>query len=259
MRLMVNHQTHYVYSDLVNSSIQYIKMTPSTNSHQCVKHWDVSVPGLREMKLDAFQNVWLTTTQRKPYWQMTIMAQGIVEMDQHQSDGVQDQLNPKLFLQPTQSTLCDSDMKSFADCYVPRVNRANLIHLSEAILQHIPYVPNQTSVHTSAIKAFKDRIGVCQDHSHVMIAMCKYLGVPARYVSGYLYIPQSTHLASHAWVEAFLDNKWYCFDVSNQLFTPQSHIYVAIGRDYWDVAPVRGVREQGGIESMSSIVQVLGC
>ncbi len=51
MKLMVNHQTHYFYSDLVNSSIQYIKMTPSTNSHQCVKHWDVSVPGVREMKL----------------------------------------------------------------------------------------------------------------------------------------------------------------------------------------------------------------
>lgn len=259
MKLMVNHQTHYFYSDLVNSSIQYIKMTPSTNSHQCVKHWDVSVPGVREMKLDAFRNVWLTTTQRKPYQQMTIMAQGIVEMNPNKPDGVQDDLNPNLFLQPTLSTMCDTDMKSFADCYVPRINRANLIRLSEAILEHIPYVLNQTSVHTSAIEAFQRRQGVCQDHSHVMIAMCKYLGIPARYVSGYLYVPHTAHLASHAWVEAYLNDTWYCFDTSNQLFTPQSHIYVAVGRDYWDVAPVRGVRDKGGVESMNSIVQVLGC
>ena len=89
--------------------------------------------------------------------------------------------------------------------------------------------------------------------------MCKYLGLPARYVSGYLFVPNTSHLASHAWAEVCFDNTWYCFDTSNQLFTLNSHIYVAIGRDYWDVAPVRGIRERGGIESMNSIVQVLAC
>lgn len=259
MRLMINHQTHYVYTDVVNRSIQYIKMTPSTNAHQQVQNWDVSVPGQRDMQLDTFGNVWLTTTQREPYLQMTIMAQGIVEMNLSSNDSNTDDLNPKLFLQPTPSTQYDIHMKSFADCYVPRINRANLIRLAEAILAHIPYVSNQTSVHTSAIDAFHHKQGVCQDHSHVMIAMCRYLGIPARYISGYLFVPNSSHLASHAWVEVYIENKWYCFDVSNQLFTPQSHIYVAIGRDYWDVAPVRGVRDKGGIESMSSIVQVLSC
>jgi transglutaminase-like putative cysteine protease len=131
--------------------------------------------------------------------------------------------------------------------------------LSEAILQHIPYLPNQTSVKTSAIEAFHDRQGVCQDHSHVFIAMCKALGLPARYVSGYLFVPNTSHLASHAWAEVFIENSWYCFDTSNQLFSPDAHVYVAVGRDYLDVAPIRGVREKGGIESMHSIVQVLAC
>ncbi len=259
MKLMVNHQTHYAYSAPVQNSIQYIKMIPSSNSHQRVHYWDISVPGEKQTKKDAFSNIWLTSSQRKPYSQMIIMAQGLVEMDSDSEYGVLDQLNPHLFLQLTPSTHCNEAMKAFARTYAPILNRENLIQLSEAILGYIPYLPNQTSVHTSAIDAFNCRQGVCQDHSHVFIAMCKYLGLPARYVSGYLFVPQTLHLASHAWAEVFLDNAWYCFDISNQIFTPNSHIYVAVGRDYWDVAPVRGVREQGGIESMNSIVQVLSC
>lgn len=259
MKLMINHQTHYQYSDHACNSIQYIKMTPTSNAHQQVHCWDVSVPGQKEIKNDAFNNIWITSSQRQPYSQMTIMAQGIVEINPATQFGIDTHINPQLFLQPTTSTLCNADMKSFADCYVPRINRANLIVLSEAILNYIPYTPEQTSVHTSAIEAFQCRQGVCQDHSHVFIAMCKYLGLPARYVSGYLFVPYTSHLASHAWAEVFFENTWYCFDTSNQLFTPNAHIYVAIGRDYWDVAPVRGIRERGGIESMSSIVQVLAC
>lgn len=259
MKLMINHQTHYQYSDHACNSIQYIKMTPTSNGHQQIHCWDVSVPGQKEIKNDAFNNIWITSSQRQPYSQMTIMAQGIVEINPATQFGIDTHINPQLFLQPTTSTLCNADMKSFADCYVPRINRANLMVLSEAILNYIPYTPEQTSVHTSAIEAFQCRQGVCQDHSHVFIAMCKYLGLPARYVSGYLFVPYTSHLASHAWAEVFFENTWYCFDTSNQLFTPNAHIYVAIGRDYWDVAPVRGIRERGGIESMSSIVQVLAC
>ncbi|WP_353142769.1 transglutaminase family protein [Acinetobacter pragensis] len=259
MKLMVNHQTHYSYSAPVQNSIQYIKMIPSTNSHQQVHYWDVSVPGEKETKKDAFSNIWLTSSQREPYSQMTIMAQGVVEMNPKSRYGAMDQLNPNLFLQPTLSTACSEEMKQFALSYAPRADHEQLIRLAEAVLDYIPYTPHQTSVHTSAIDAFNCRQGVCQDHSHVFIAMCKYLGLPARYVSGYLFVPQTMHLASHAWAEVFLEDAWYCFDISNQLFTPNSHIYVAVGRDYWDVAPVRGVREKGGLESMNSIVQVLGC
>jgi transglutaminase-like putative cysteine protease len=259
MKLMINHQTHYQYSDQACNSIQYIKMTPSSNIHQKVHCWDVSVPGQKCIKKDAFNNIWITSSQRQPYQQMTIMAQGIVEMNPNTLYGINSAINPNLFLQPTVNTLCNIEMKDFARHHVPELTREYLMVLSEAILKHIPYMSDQTSVFTSAADAFNNRQGVCQDHSHVLIAMCKYLGLPARYVSGYLFVPNTSHLASHAWAEVFLDNTWYCFDISNQLFSPNSHIYVAIGRDYWDVAPVRGVREYGGIESMNSIVQVLAC
>ncbi|RKG46690.1 MULTISPECIES: transglutaminase family protein [Acinetobacter] len=260
MKFMVNHQTHYSYSADVNRSIQYIRMTPPSNVHQKVHHWAVSVPGQSIAKHDAFENIWLTSSQYEPYSQLTIMAQGIVELNVNNSLGVDlAHISPAMFLQPTDRTLCNTEMQCFAHQYVPTPTHQNLVALAEAILQCIPYTPARTSVHTTAIEAFLHGEGVCQDHSHVLIAMCKYLGIPARYVSGYLYVPQTAHLASHAWAEAFIDNAWYCFDISNQLFKPNAHIYVAIGRDYWDVAPVRGVREKGGIESMSSIVQVLRC
>ncbi len=89
--------------------------------------------------------------------------------------------------------------------------------LSENILQKMPYQPDSTSVHTIATEGFHAGQGVCQDHAHVLIAMCRALQLPARYVSGYLFDQNSPHLASHAWAEVFLDNQWYCFDVSNQL------------------------------------------
>ncbi len=259
MKLMVNHQTHYSYSMDVLSSIQYIKMTPMQNQHQRVEHWHVSVPGQKQIMKDAFGNTWMTSTQRQPYQHLTIMAQGIIELNTDLDVGMQDNLHPMLFLQPTPTTACNSEMKAFADHHVQGLNRQSLIGLAAAILDHVPYISNSSSVQSSAIDAFQSRQGVCQDHSHIFIAMCKYLGLPARYVSGYLYAQNVSHLASHAWAEVFIDQAWYCFDVSNQLFTPSVHVYVANGRDYWDVAPVRGVRDKGGVESMHSIVQVLSC
>ena len=259
MKLMINHQTHYQYTEQAKNSVQYIKMTPQNNAHQRVHTWAVSAPGEVHQQVDGFDNIWLTTSQRYAYQNLTIMAQGIVEINPLSYRAINNGLNPSLFLQWTQSTLCDAAMQAFAHRYVPQLNHANLMRLSAALLDYMPYLPATTQVNTDAIDAFQHRQGVCQDHSHVFIAMCRCLGLPARYVSGYLFVPDQSHLASHAWVEVYLDGCWHTFDISNQLYTPSSHIYVAIGRDYWDVAPIRGVRQQGGIERMTSVVQVLPC
>ena len=259
MKLMINHQTHYQYSDWTKNSIQYIKMTPQSNEHQYIHSWDVCVPGLKQIKKDAFNNVWLTSTQIEPYQQMLIMAQGVVEINFENQFGITDQLSPVLFLQPTATTLCNTEMLDFAQQYVPTIQLSNFQKLAEALLNYMPYTTASTSVTQTAMESFSMQQGVCQDHSHVFIAMAKALNVPARYVSGYLYVNNQSHLASHAWAEIFLEGQWHIIDVSNQLFRPESHVYVAIGRDYWDVAPVRGVRGQGGIETMHSIVQVLAC
>ncbi len=259
MKLMINHQTHYQYTEWAKNSIQYIKMTPQSNQHQQVKVWQVSVPGVKQIKRDAFDNVWLTSSQSEPYQQMLIMAQGFVDINLQNQFGISNQLSPMLYLQPTTSTLCNTEMLEFAKLHVPAITVLNFQKLAAALLSYMPYISASTTVAHTAMESFSDQQGVCQDHSHVLIAMAKVLGVPGRYVSGYLYVNNQSHLASHAWAEVFLDGEWHVMDVSNQLFRPESHVYVAVGRDYWDVAPVRGVREQGGIETMHSIVQVLAC
>lgn len=259
MKLMINHQTHYQYSEPTLRSIQYIRMTPQSNRHQHVHCWDISIPGEKTMSTDAFNNIWMTSTQVQGYQQLMIMAQGIVEINSVHDFGIPSSLPAAVFLQMTETTLCSVEMLEFARKYVPHVSLKNLQHLAAEILQLMPYISESTLVTHTAIESFNERQGVCQDHSHVFIAMCKVLGLPARYASGYLHVEDMAHLASHAWAEVWLDGQWHCFDVSNQLFQPSAHIYVAIGRDYWDVAPVRGVRMQGGIEEMHSIVQVLRC
>lgn len=262
MRLMVNHQTYYQYSESASNSIQYIKMMPQSGGHQQVHSWDLSIPGQYTTQKDAFDNVWVTSTQRYAYQQLTIMVQGIVEIDLKCEVALQNAaIHPSIFLQPTSMTLCSPEMLAFAHEYVKYQTHVELQALATAVLQYIPYCPKATEVHTPATEVFRahQQGGVCQDHSHVFIAMCRALGIPARYVSGYLYAPEMIHLASHAWAEVYLDQTWYCFDISNQLFTPHAHIYVAIGRDYYDVAPIRGMRERGGVETMHSIVQVLPC
>ncbi|KAK0354407.1 hypothetical protein LTR94_012773 [Friedmanniomyces endolithicus] len=88
------------------------------------------------------------------------MAQGIVEINSLAEHGIQDRLNPNLFLQPTPNTQCNAEMKAFAHQYVPELNRENLMKLSEAVLAHIPYVPAETSVLTSAIEAFNGQQGL---------------------------------------------------------------------------------------------------
>lgn len=259
MKLMVNHQTHYAYSQIARNSVQSIKMMPQSSKHQQIETWQMSVPGQTSCQRDAFNNVWMTATQRHEYRNMTIMAQGVVQLSNTELGCVESDVSPLLMLQTTPMTACDAAMLDFARSVISIKNRQQLIALAEQVLQRITYQAASTLVTTSAIVAFHAQQGVCQDHTHVFIAMCRALQLPARYVSGYLYNQNQPHLASHAWAEVFIDNAWYCFDISNQHFSPKNHIYVAVGRDYLDVAPIRGVREQGGVESMQSIVQVLAC
>jgi transglutaminase-like putative cysteine protease len=104
--------------------------------------------------------------------------------------------------------------------------------------------------------------GVCQDFAHIMIAICRSWGIPARYVSGYLFTDReagdrSSPDASHAWVEVFLPSlRWVGFDPTNNVLTGERHIVVATGRDYADVPPSRGVFKGDAESELSVAVQV---
>jgi len=113
-------------------------------------------------------------------------------------------------------------------------------------------MPGTTSVEDSAAQAFARGQGVCQDQAHVFIACCRAAGIPARYVSGYLCSVDGSESASHAWVDAWLEDSqgWLSIDVTHLEPMGEKHCRLAVGRDYLDAAPVRGVRRGGGHEVM---------
>ena len=126
--------------------------------------------------------------------------------------------------------------------------------LMESIYQSCTYQPGITDANTTVDTFFHQRSGVCQDFAHLMIAYCRSLGIPARYMSGYIYDPalegakgmRGSH-ASHAWVEIFLpESGWIGFDPTNNKVINDQYVAIATGRDYADIAPVHGTFYGGG-------------
>lgn len=124
---------------------------------------------------------------------------------------------------------------------------STLRRLNRALFEAFAYSPDATEVDSPIDVALEKKKGVCQDFSHIMIATARSWGIPARYVSGYLYTrrdagDRSAADATHAWVEALVPAVgWVGFDPTNNVLVGERHIRVAVGRDYNDVPPVRGV------------------
>jgi transglutaminase-like putative cysteine protease len=139
-----------------------------------------------------------------------------------------------------------------------------LTELNEGIYRLFAYVPNSTKVDSPIEEALLARQGVCQDFAHIMIALARPHRIPCRYVSGYLFHREengrrdrSLEGASHAWVEAFVPRLgWIAFDPTNNLIGGDRHIRVAIGRDYADVPPTRGVHKGEARSELSVAVTV---
>lgn len=129
------------------------------------------------------------------------------------------------------------------------------------IRREFRYESGSTTVSTHIEEAFRLRRGVCQDFTHVMLGLCRAVGIPARYASGYLYNGPRDHLigaqASHAWPEVFFPGVgWIGFDPTNDTLADERYIKIAVGRDYDDVAPVRGSYHGSGHCKMSVAVEV---
>jgi transglutaminase-like putative cysteine protease len=138
-----------------------------------------------------------------------------------------------------------------------------LSELNEAIYKLFSYVPNSTKVDSPIEEALETRQGVCQDFAHIMIALVRRAKIPCRYVSGYMFHRDETERdrsiegASHAWIEALVPRLgWVAFDPTNNLVGGDRHIRVAIGRDYADVPPTRGVYKGEAQSELSVAVTV---
>ncbi len=121
-----------------------------------------------------------------------------------------------------------------------------LLRLARWIHVSLTYDPDATHVHTKLHEVLVIRAGVCQDFAHLMIACCRILGIPSRYVSGYLFVGGADGMrgeqATHAWLECLLpDGRWLAVDPTNDLLPNDRYVAVHTGRDYSDVTPTRGV------------------
>lgn len=261
VEMHVFHETTYHYAEPVKRSVQSLRLTPRRDPGQRVDHWQLHTPGRTNMQIDAHGNIVHLLTLDEPHREIRIQVRGVIDIATPEGSFFDEgRLSPLAYLAETPLTVADDELRSFARQYL-RTNtpgRDALMTLCDAICERVKYRKGVTAVHDAAVQAFKRGEGVCQDHSHIFVACCRAAGVPARYVSGYFYPGDVGEVASHAWVDAWLgdDQGWLSLDVTHQAIAAQRYCRLAVGRDYMEACPVRGVRRGGGDESMHVSVTI---
>ena len=251
MLLNIEHQTHYAFSEMVQYTIQQLRLTPRTGDGQQVNHWQIKVNGQLTAFEDAFGNLAHTLVIDQLHDELTITVCGEVETGVETA--MPEQALPlDIYLRDTPLTQADAAMTTFAQQFAG----APLLDMMQALREQMQYIQGATQVDTPAATAFRLGKGVCQDHAHAFIGCCRSLGVPARYVSGYLFTEDGHLMQTHAWVDVWQADHWLGLDVSNGILTNETHISLATGLDYRSASPVTGSRMGGGSEGMASMVNV---
>ncbi len=259
MQLSILHRTTYRYASPVSYSIQHLRLTPRAETHQRVLRWRLKTPERTTPDRDAYGNVVHTLTLAT-HGDVEIEARGEVEvdpLDEGRLGHERDALPPLSFLAPTPLTEADDRLREFTWARLKGTDRGALLGFANAVCDAVAYEPGTTEVTSTAAEALRLGHGVCQDHAHVFIAACRWSGLPARYVSGYVHPGDAPHAASHAWADVFLpEDGWISIDVTHRRFASDHLCRLAVGRDYASAGPVRGVRVGGGEETLEVRVNI---
>jgi transglutaminase-like putative cysteine protease len=240
MRFSISHQLTYTYDSPVRLSTQYLRLTPRDTARQKVLEWKVETPALAMRTTDGYGNLLHVLTLDRPVAEIAIRATGSVETSgavDEPSDFTGTPLPPALFLRPTDLTRADGKLIALAG------KIRDLRELAATLGRH-------------------GGPDAAADSVHAFIACCRHLAVPARYVSGYVHRAKRARgtaadpIAMHAWAEAWIDGRWRSFDIARNEPIGESHIKIAIGADYLDACPIRGVRVGGGSEKLIAQAQV---
>jgi transglutaminase-like putative cysteine protease len=135
------------------------------------------------------------------------------------------------------------------------------VRVAEWVHQEMTYLVGTTSVRTSAVQAFAEKQGVCQDYAHLTLVLLRSMGIPSRYVSGYLHPNPDAEInatvagQSHAWIEAWT-GQWWGYDPTNNIAINEQHVSVGVGRDYADVPPLKGIFSGGGSTDLDVVVEI---
>ncbi len=258
MRIQINHETVYRYAEPASYAIQALRLKPQDSAHQTVLGWKIQVPSFASVTetRDVYGNVLQMLYVEKPHEEIAIRVSGEVEtIDRSGVVSTFEPFTPRFYLRRTALTEADEAIVELAEGARAGSDRSPLDvshRLMDAVRDVLDYRIGSTDAATTAPEALAQGSGVCQDHAHVFIAAARHLGIPARYVSGYLWIDTNLeHEAGHAWAEAHIDGLgWVGFDVANRICPTAAYVRVASGLDYLEAAPVRGLRRGGGQETL---------
>jgi transglutaminase-like putative cysteine protease len=282
-RLRVRHTTKYVYDRMIQRSIHRAHLRPMDDWKQVVVAYQLRVqPAVQEVEYEDVFGNWTTRFDvNKPYKQLTITAESVVELlDVDPFAFAKLPIRPSfpLVWMPWERTMLSpyltpdelpdtqlQDLYDYAMGFVKR-NKGDLMETLFAInltlFREYQYVQGCTSLDTSAYDVMIQRRGVCQDFANLFITLARLLGIPARYTCGYIFTgnanaSRATSDASHAWVQLYIPNiGWKGFDPTNGVLPNINHVRVAYGRHYRDATPTAGTIYTPAEETMSTEVEV---
>jgi transglutaminase-like putative cysteine protease/predicted glutamine amidotransferase len=277
----VVHRTVYRYARPIERSTHLLRLTPVHDrlQHVLAHELSVSVPCDQRDYDDVFGNHVRRLTVDTTFTELAIEAKSTVLVHDVDPIGVgplrvhqtiplvwmpwqRQVLDP--FLLPPE--LADTELGELAEYAMSFVKRNDhdlldtLLDINRTIHAEYAYIQGSTTVTTTAFEVYVNRRGVCQDFTNLMICLARLLGVPARYVCGYIFT-NSNHVqseASHAWVQVYLPHLgWKGFDPTNGVLTQTDHVRVAVGRNYLDATPTSGtIFVGGGGETLAVDVKV---
>lgn len=268
MLLSVRHETIYRYSEPVRYIVQSHRLHPSKNDSQKIISWNVSVEGTNfgSYFTDGDGDIVRTMTLPGPAEYLTVLVEGEVETKDTSGilRGHVEKSQPLTYIRKTVATDVTASIRKLAISSLAGLDDASQLDRAHAmaagVSAKIKYVPGATAAYTTAHEALKQGEGVCQDHAHILIAMARSVGMPARYVIGYLNATadEGQSEASHAWAEIYThDLGWIGFDPSNGNCPNDQYIRIGSGLDALDAAPIRGISVGTGTEVLDVSVEVL--
>lgn len=278
MQYDIHHITRFKYDNPVRESVTELRMFPRSEGAQRCLDFNLVVdpPASTDFYIDHMANTVHHFDIPAFHKELTLKATSIVEirddvqapaptsiswedLDSDKSGDFWDYLNPSRFAKPTDKLRALAEKHGLGRLENPQ---ATLERLNRIIYNEFEYAPQTTHVESDIDEALTTRRGVCQDFTHIMIALGRMARIPCRYVSGYLFHrnedgDRSAEDATHAWVEAWLPGLgWVGYDPTNHLMATNRHIRVAVGRDYADVPPTRGTFRGNAREMLSVGVRV---
>ncbi|OCJ16187.1 transglutaminase [Rhizobium sp. AC44/96] len=262
MRLKISHVTEYRYDEPAAFSLQRLRLTPPTIAGQSVYDWALHVEGAKpEVEYDDQFGNHINLVSLEGEQRVTrIVAEGEVETeDRNGVIGQHTGFCPLwLFLRDTPRTKPGKLVRELIKGITGENDLARMHALMAAIHETVEYRPGTSDTETTAEQALEKKSGVCQDHAHIFITAARTMGIPARYVSGYLMMEEKIEqAATHAWGEAHIPGLgWVGFDPANKICPDARYVRMATGLCYRDAAPVSGMRIGTPGEKLTVTVKV---